>query len=690
MRSPSKGVADRFIIFLKDGIRSSKYPGTREYSSSRRGGDPDFRFLKKKTSRLKMAVNISTVIETIDESLMHLTFGWVDYSFFTAMLSISASVGFYFGFFAKKQDTVDEYALGGKRMGAFPVAMSITASHLSTITLLGIPSEVYLFGSQYSACIVSTLIIVLVTSYIFLPVFFKLQLTSTFEYLEVRFAKSVRKLASVLYTLSTILHAPIGVYGSALALAQVTGFSFHYISPVICLICIFYTTLGGLKAVVWIDTIQFLVMVFTLLTVVILGVMSVGGFAEVWRISGEGSRLVFFDMNPSPFARMTFWGISIGLTFTWFSTFSVNQGCIQRFLATPKLSTARRAICITGVGLVLVKWLSIFTGLIIYAKYHGCDPISTGVVSKADQLIPYYVMDVTRNIPGLPGLFLAAVVSSSLSVMSNALNTTCATLWEDFISPYVPESDTKQQTATKVMRIIVVVMGGFYLSLIFLVEHMGELFSMASSLNGITAGSSIGLFGLGMLVPWANSKGAIIGGVTGFFFTAWMIVGAQIHKARDTLRYETLPVSVDECPSFMNMTDWVASTKAPIAPEDEPMTLFMISFLFYSFVGAITVLVCGTIASFATGASDLNKLNRDHFSPVVQRFLPREKYTEVPMRVIPVQITSQLDKEKEALQSDSPCRSKRDKRVKSKNEKMKKVNDADAPSQPTCYTVSSV
>ncbi|XP_046473322.1 sodium-coupled monocarboxylate transporter 1-like [Neodiprion pinetum] len=591
-----------------------------------------------------MSTNNSSLVGTSQKFVAYLTFGWMDYTLFFVMLSISAAVGVYFGFFSKKQDTKKEYLFGGKAMSYFPVAMSITAGHVSGITLLGIPSEVYKYGTQYAACIFTTIFMCILTLYIFLPVFHKLQLTSTFEYLELRFGRIVRQFASVLYTISLILHTPLVIYGPALAFAQVTGSDMHYVAPAIGGVCIFYTTVGGLKAVVWTDTIQFTVTIVTLFIVLTLGIISVGGIGEIWRISGEGGRLIFFDMNPSPFVRSSFWAVSLGLTTSWAANISVNQSSMQRFLAVPTLSEARVSLWVLCVGLVTAKWISVATGLIMFSKYHDCDPVTANIVDKADQMLPYYVMDVAGNIPGLPGLFISALVSSALSTMSGGLNTAAGTIWEDFISPWIPESEKKEAMATKVMKVTVVLLGFLCIFFVFVVEHLGDIFMVSTTMTGVTAGTITGFYVLGMMVPWANYKGAVIGGIIGFTASTWIIVGAQVEKVKDT--YVSLPTSIANCAIQPNMTYSTESTSAsPVDSEDKPMILYTISFLYYSLIGITVVVVSGTIASFVTGRSKLNELNRDHFAPIVQRFLPREKYTEVPLKPIP----EVPDKEKEAM-----------------------------------------
>lgn len=139
----------------------------------------------------------------------------------------------------------------------------------------------------------------LLMSYVYLPVFFGLNITSCFTYLELRFGRKVRSIASIIYAISCLAQAPIIMYTPALALNQVTGINVHYITPVISLICIFYTTVGGLRAVVWTDTLQFLVMVGSVVTICIIGIFTIGGLSEVWTIADRGGRITLFKYDNS-------------------------------------------------------------------------------------------------------------------------------------------------------------------------------------------------------------------------------------------------------------------------------------------------------------------------------------------------------------------------------------------------------
>lgn len=145
------------------------------------------------------------------------------------------------------------------------------------------------------------------------------------------------------------------------------------------------------------------------------------------------------SVDPNPFLRSTFWMVSMvsflislltnslefnhiireiqGLTTMWISNVGITPECVQRFVAIPELKDAKKACWIFGVGHIAIKLFAVYNGLLIFAKYsiEKCDPVYNGDVGKYDQIFPYYVMDVARQIPGLPGLFIVGALSAALS-----------------------------------------------------------------------------------------------------------------------------------------------------------------------------------------------------------------------------------------------------------------------------------
>ncbi|XP_059617498.1 sodium-coupled monocarboxylate transporter 1-like [Phlebotomus argentipes] len=529
-----------------------------------------------------------------EEGVLRFTF-W-DYGLFVAMLGVSALIGVYFGFITKKkQDNTEEYLLGGKKMSIFPVSCSLIASHISGSTMLGVPTQIYAYGTQYWMFVICATLTLLSIVYIFLPTFYDLQMTSCFLYLEKRFDRRVRLVASSMFAVSVMLFVPVIIYVPALAFNQVTGINVHLVTPIICAICIFYTTVGGLKAVVYTDALQFMMIVGATLMVMFLGVGITGGFSGVWEAAERGGRLIFFNMDPNPRLGSSFWSVSLGLSIIWISLLGVTQSSVQRFLSVPDMKSARKSVWIFTLGLIFIKSCCIFVGLIIYAKYETCDPYSMGVVAKLDQILPYFIMDVGAKIPGLPGIFIAGIFSAALSSMSSSLNTLAGTIYEDFLRHRFPKASEKQASST--MKIIVVILGVIQLACVFVVERMGTIFYLTLAINGITAGALLGIFSMGMLLRKANTKGVVLGTILSTVVVSTIMIGAQFAQ-----RPSPLPLRVDGCEG-VNST--IPSTDQTIAEEDDMHWIFLISPMYYSLIGFLIILFVGYPVSLLTGGCDL-------------------------------------------------------------------------------------
>ncbi|KAF5284018.1 hypothetical protein FQR65_LT13625 [Abscondita terminalis] len=566
-------------------------------------------------------------------------FSWVDYMVLAALLLISVAVGIYYGCFGTKQNTTEQYLHGGKKMRPFPIGMSLTASHVSGITLLGIPAEIYFYGTQYMMFPITVILLMLTLTYVFLPVYYKLQLASSFEYLKLRFGHETRSLASCLYALSTILYVPIVIYVPSLALNQVTGIHIYIISPVICAVCIFYTTLGGLKAVVFSDTIQCSITLLTMVTIFFIGLYQCGGFVPMWDKAQSRDRIEFFNMSLDPTVRQTVWSIVFGMGITFLGNWGINPSSIQRFLSMPTYKDVLRSVIIFAIGSILTKLLSCFIGLIIFARYIDCDPLTSGSIERVDQLLPYYMLDALHELKGLPGLFVASVLCTALSTMSTNINTLALTIYEDLIKSRLPK-DVSQNTVNIIIKSIVVITGLICLLFIFVVEKLGGVLQIALSFHGLTLGPLVGLTLLGMVFPYANGKGALTGGICSLILTGILVGGAQVYTIQGKMKGSKRPLSTTGCEGFNEtfpitpsyvylgatnvMKPKIFRPTPEIAPE-KPPSIFMISHYYFSVVGMMLVIIIGLLVSWITKKKDEPPVHRDLLSPCIYRFLSDNK-----------------------------------------------------------------
>ncbi|XP_059479015.1 sodium-coupled monocarboxylate transporter 1-like [Neocloeon triangulifer] len=554
--------------------------------------------------------------------------GWIDLGMFALMLAMSAFIGVYFGL-SKKQDTAKEYLMGGKSMGMLPVSISLIASFVSGITLLGVPAEMYQHGTQYSAAAISFVLIGWTTATIFLPIYSKLGISSSYEYLELRFNKKVRRLCSVMYAIALMFYIPVVIYVPALAFSQVTGINVHVVTPITCLVCIFYTTLGGLRAVVWTDALQTLIMMAAIIFVMTLGAEKLGGWGRVWQINEAGDRLRFFNMDPDPFRRQSFWSVVVGVYFMFLADCATGQSFVQRYLSVPDLKTATKTVVIFAIGLVGTLLLSVANGLLVYASYADCDPIISQRASKPDQLLPLFVMDVAGHIPGFTGLFIAGVFSAALSSMSTGLNSLAGVLVQDLFAGYL---SPRISTGTW-LKTMAALLGFISVGLVYVVENLGGVLQSILSLNGVTSGPMLGLFVLGMFFPSANSKGALAGSLISLFAVGFVVFGAQFAQHTGALVHKALPVSVENCTyAAGNFSLGQQHHRDDIFEEDndDVWPILKLSFTYYTLLGLVIVLVVGNLVSILCKEADSKSkpINRDLFCPLVHRFLPPDSEQE--------------------------------------------------------------
>ncbi|NXD15736.1 SC5A8 protein, partial [Nothocercus nigrocapillus] len=539
-----------------------------------------------------------------------------DYVVFAAMLLISAAIGIYYAFAGGGQKTSSDFLMGGRRMTAVPVALSLTASFMSAVTVLGTPSEVYRFGAIFSIFAIAYTLVVILSAEIFLPVFYRLGITSTYEYLELRFNKYLRLCGTILFTIQTAskpqssstLYTGIVIYAPALALNQVTGLDLWGAVLATGVICTFYCTLGGLKAVVWTDVIQVGIMVSGFASVIIRAVVIQEGIGNIVNDSYHGGRLNFWNFNPSPLQRHTFWTIVIGGTFTWMGIYGVNQSQVQRYISCKTRFQAKLSLYINLVGLWVILTCAVLCGLVLYSIYKDCDPWTSKQISAPDQLMPYLVLDIFQGFPGMPGLFVASAYSGTLSTVSSSINALAAVTVEDFIRPHF------RSLSEKKLSWISMGMSLFYgvvcIAMAALASVMGALLQAALSIFGIIGGPLLGLFTLGILFSFVNEVGAFVGLISGFIITLWVGIGAQNYPALPT-RTNPLSLSTAMC-NISNSSDFTSPTGIPLTTLFHTTTKeytrpviadnwYSLSYLYLSTLGTLVTVAVGILVSLLTG-----------------------------------------------------------------------------------------
>ncbi|XP_060086191.1 sodium-dependent multivitamin transporter-like [Ylistrum balloti] len=317
----------------------------------------------------------------------------IDYVIFAGMISFSIGIGVYSACSGGGQKTTLEYLVGNRRLKMLPVAFSLVVSFESSILVLGFPAEIYIYGGDLIWASVGLMITMLFATRVAVPLFHPLKLTSVFEYFELRYkSKTPRTLGTVIGMLYYIFYMGIVLYGPAIALEAVTDFPFWASVFTVAGTAIIYTSIGGLKAVVWTDVLQCLIMTIGMIVVIVKcfillkGTMDVGDFGKVLQINYDNLRINFFNFDPDPTVRHTFWPLFVGSIIGYMGV-AFNQATVQRISSVNTFSEAKKILWLSGPVFLIFGIIVNIEGLVMFAYFNivGCDPVEAGIIRNANQ-----------------------------------------------------------------------------------------------------------------------------------------------------------------------------------------------------------------------------------------------------------------------------------------------------------------
>uniref|UniRef100_A0AAR2KL28 Solute carrier family 5 member 6 n=1 Tax=Pygocentrus nattereri TaxID=42514 RepID=A0AAR2KL28_PYGNA len=522
-------------------------------------------------------------------------FTTVDFVLFALLLVASMVIGLYYALSGGRQRTTQEFLLADRSMKCLPLSLSLMASFQSAVAIVGTPAEVYANGTQYWFIGCSYILGLLIPAHIFIPVFYRLQLNSAYQYLELRFCKTVRICGTITFIFQMVIYMGVGVYTPALALNAVTGF--HLWGAVLAtgLICTVYTTLGGLKAVIWTDVFQTLVMFAGQLAVIIVGVQQVGGLSDFWRKIREGDRIS-----------------------------NVYNAQVQRYLSSRTEKEAIMSCYMAFPCLQIALGLSCLMGLVMFACYGDNSTLNEQFFTSKDQMVLYFVMDMLQNFPGLPGLFVACLFSASLSTISSAFNSLATVTMEDLIKPHCPSMT--EARATLLSKILAFLYGLVCLAMAYVFHLMNSsVLQAALSIFGMVGGPLLGLFCLGIFFPWANSTGAVMGLFAGLVMAFWVGIGGFVTQMPSSIIMHSQNCTDTVATENMTMATVTAILTAVTDKPSKPVGLhglYSLSYMWYSALNSSVVVLFGLLVSLLTGPMKEQDLTRGTVYPLVEKIHP--------------------------------------------------------------------
>ncbi|MBN2667470.1 MAG: sodium/solute symporter, partial [Bacteroidales bacterium] len=337
---------------------------------------------------------------------------------------IIGNVIFGASFFFRNK-TSDQFTTGGGRIPAFAVGMSIFATFVSSISFLALPGKAY--ASDWNSFVFSLTIPFAAYAAVkfFVPLYRSIGSVSAYYYLEQRFGAWARIYASSCYILTQLMRTGAILLLLALPVNALFGWEIRRVILITGMAVIIYSMRGGIKAVIWTDTIQGIILILGALTCAIfLTVKMPGGAGRLFEIAADHQKFSLGSFGPS-LRDSTFWVVLVYGLFINLQNYGIDQNYIQRYMSAGSEREARSSALFGSLLYVPVSLLFFFIGTALFSFYTaqpGLLPGELSIPGAGDRVFPHFI--VTGLPAGLSGLLIAAIFSAGMSTVSTSLNST--------------------------------------------------------------------------------------------------------------------------------------------------------------------------------------------------------------------------------------------------------------------------
>src|SRR2546425_2915014 len=449
----------------------------------------------------------------------------------------------------RKERDLEDFALGRRQIPWWAVLASIIAAETSAGTFFGTPGEGYaLRNYTYIQLAFGTILARILVSFIFIKPYYDYKVFSIYEYLTARFGVGSKNAASAVFMFTRVLASGARLYVAAIALVLAyemirgtrpgqTETLFIYIGAtvVIVILTAIYTTIGGIKAVVWTDFIQASIMMGSALVALGLLYSAIpGGWHKIAELHGgfHMSDIITTGLDPAKSGwdkwkgmfeiEYTIFAGLIGSTFMTMATHGTDQDMVQRMLTAVDIRRSRRSLILSGLADIPIAFTFLTIGILLWVYYQAHpDPTLSKTPNETFCHFILYQMPV-----GLRGLLIAGIFATAMGSLSTALNALATSFTRDWYEPYINPEATDEQSlravrwATVWFSVLMIIVASTTAYLVIVHPNV-RIIPIVIGIFGYTYGSLLGVFFAGMLTKTrGNDRGNILAMIIGFLVVA--------------------------------------------------------------------------------------------------------------------------------------------------------------------------
>ena len=426
--------------------------------------------------------------------------------------------------FFKKKGTSEEFTSAGRSLPGWVVGMSIFATYVSSISYLGYPGKA--FSGDWNEFVFS--LSIPIASYFaaryFVPFYRSQDSISAYSFLENRFGPWARIYASSCYLLTQIARTGSILYLLALPMNVLLGWHIQTIIVVTSVAIVLYSMLGGMKAVIWTEAIQGIILIGGALVCMFILLFDMpGGPVQTFSIAMEDGKFSLGSFGSS-LSESTFWVCLIYGIFTNLQNYGIDQSYVQRYHTAKNEKEAKFSALFGGYLFIPVSavFFMIGTGLYAFYKVHpGILPDGVG----ADYVFPFFIVN---ELPvGLTGLLIASIFAAGMSTIATSVTSSSTIILTDYYQRFRKHAGNRERMLVLKLSSVGVGVAGILVAFAFM--SVQSALDAWWALASIFSGGMLGLFLLGYISKKARNFDAVLGVVCGVILVCWIVISPFVH-----------------------------------------------------------------------------------------------------------------------------------------------------------------
>jgi SSS family transporter len=455
-------------------------------------------------------------------------FNAADWLVILAYLFGIVGLGIWFG---KDLRNTRDYFLGSKNVPWWAIGLSIVAAETSALTIIGVPAMAYGTNLTFIQMVLGYMLARLLLAVVMVPRYLKGEIYSPYQLLADAFGSGARQTAAGFFLISETLAAGVRVYVACIPIQLMLGIQVLPAIGLFIALSLVYTYIGGVKAVIWTDAVQFaLFLAGGVFTLIYVPTLLPGGWNGVLAEAAQAGKLQWLDTHfalASPSKTFNIWMGLLGGTFVTLSSHGAEQLIVQRVLACKNVRDGRRALVLSAVLILPLFLIFLLTGAMLWVYFQHFAP---GIpipeprpgIKANDFVFPIFMLTAVPH--WLRGFLIVAILSAAMSSVSSALTALASVSTMDFVQPLLGQR-RNQEFYLAFSKLSTIGWAAALILVAYLSREVVFVLNAAFSLRGLTSGALLG--GLCLMLIWRHGRAAPV--VFGMIISLLFMIGVTLN-----------------------------------------------------------------------------------------------------------------------------------------------------------------